>query len=77
MNYQADDNCRSRCTEQGITYVRLNPALEEEIDSAETSNDKLFGMLWATRQYLHTAGRDECDSGQSKMDTTSEALLRT
>ena len=55
MNPQTDSNCQSHCVEQGIRYIRLNPPLEEEVDSAEIDNDKLMNMLWSTRQYLHSA----------------------
>ena len=72
MNPQADTNCHSRCVEQGIPYVRLSPPLQEEVDSAETDNEKLVDMLWVTRQYLHTA-RD--DATLNKMQTISNTLL--
>ena len=71
MNRQADINCSSRCTEQGITYVRLNPPLNETVDSGEKDNDKLLNMLWTTRQYLHTA-QDE--NKRNKMDLLINAL---
>ena len=73
MNHQADLNCSSCCSEQGITYIRLNPQLNEEVDSAETDNDKLLGMLWTTRQYLHST-RDE--NNRRKIEVLSESLLR-
>ena len=72
MKSCADENCGSRCVEQGITYVRLNPQLEEEIDSGETDNDKLLNMLWVLRQYLYSAAGD---GSLSKMDTISQALI--
>lgn len=66
MNPQTDSNCHSCCVEQGIRYIRLNPPLEEEVDSAEIDNDKLMNMLWSTRQYLHSA------RGRSKMEAIVE-----
>ena len=71
MNCQADDNCSSRCHEQGITYVRLNPPLDEGIDSAETNNEKLLHMLWTTRQYLHNT---KDDNEEKKMDILTGVL---
>lgn len=73
MNHQADQNCSSSCSEQGITYVRLNPQLNEEVDSAETDNDRLLGMLWSTRQYLHSTRHE---NNKRKMKVLSESLLR-
>lgn len=72
MNQQADENCSSRCIEQNITYIRLNPKLNNEVDSGETDNNKLIEMLWLTRQYLHMA-KDEYK--RFKMDVLAEALL--
>lgn len=74
MSPQADANCSSRCEEQGIKYVRLNPQLEEVVDSAETDNKKLMRMLWATRQYLHSARND---SGKTKLDILSDFFADT
>jgi hypothetical protein len=74
MNHQADQNCSSCCNEQGITYIRLNPQLNEEIDSAETDNDKLLSMLWTTRQYLHSTW-DE--NNTRKMEILSKSLLHS
>ena len=41
------------CVEQGIEYLRLNPALPTEIGPAETNDEKLLDMLWTTRKYMH------------------------
>ena len=75
MNPQTDSNSESRCLEQGIRYIRLDPQLENEVDSAETDNDKLVDMLWTTRQYLHRS--KDHGSGKKKMEALYEACLRT
>ena len=71
MSSRADRNTSSRCAEQGITYVRLNPEMEEEIDATETDDKKVMNMLWVVRQYLHSAHM----YGQNKMDVILKALL--
>ena len=78
MNQRADANCQSRCVEQDITYIRLNPELEEEVDCGETDNEKLLRMLWTTRQHLHSSCDDSGDGkGLKKMDILAKALLRS
>ena len=71
MSSRADRNTCSRCTEQGITYVRLNPELEEEVDATDTDNKKVMNMLWVVRQYLQSAQM----YGQNKMDVILQGLL--
>ena len=53
----ADDNCRSRCEEQGIRYFRLNPRMEEVVESGETDMETLITMILQTRKEM--TGRRE------------------
>ena len=71
MSSRADRNTSSRCAEQRITYVRLNPVLEEEVDATETDDKKVMNMLWVVRQYLQSSQM----FGQNKMDVILKALL--
>ena len=48
----ADDNCKSRCEEQGVRYFRLNPRMEEVVGSGETDVSTLIGMILQTRKEL-------------------------
>lgn len=48
----ADENCRSRCEEQGVRYFRLNPRLEEVINSGETDLGTLIEAILQTRKEM-------------------------
>ncbi len=48
----ADDNARSRCEEQGVRYFRLNPRLEEVIESGETDTSTLVATILQTRKEM-------------------------
>lgn len=48
----ADDNCRCRCEEQNIRYFRLNPRLEQVIDSGETDTEMLIATILQTRKEM-------------------------
>lgn len=76
VNQTAESNCRSRCVEQGIEYVRLNPKLKEEIDAGEKNNELLLDMLWTTQQYLHDNKAEE-DSSRRKMERLIHILRST
>ena len=56
---------RTRCQEQGIEYVRLNPTLHEVIDTDEKDNKKLISMLLTTRRYL----QHPQEEGSKRMET--------
>ena len=53
LSTTAVHNCESRCKEQGIRFFHFNPTLAEKVESNETSNAKLFSMMWAARVYVH------------------------
>ena len=50
----ADDNCRSRCEEQAVRYYRLNPRLEEVIESGETDMETLVATILQTRKEMES-----------------------
>ena len=49
----ADGNCKSRCEEQGISYYRLNPRLEQVIGAGETDRDVLISMIIQTNKEMN------------------------
>lgn len=48
----ADENCKSRCEEQGVRYFRLNPRLEEVVGSGETDMETLIATIVQTRKEM-------------------------
>ena len=50
----ADENCRSRCEEQGVRYFRLNPRLTEVVASGETDLETLVAAILQTRKEMET-----------------------
>ena len=50
----ADENCRSRCEEQGVRYFRLNPRLEEVVASGETNLKTLTAAILQTRKEMES-----------------------
>lgn len=48
----ADENCQSRCEEQGVRYFRLNPRLEEVVGSGETDMETLTAAILQTRKEM-------------------------
>ena len=48
----ADDNCKSRCQEQGVRYFRLNPRLEQVVASGETNLETLLAAILQTRKEM-------------------------
>ena len=47
------ENCKSRCEEQDIRYFRLNPRLEEVVDSGETDTKTLLSMILQTNKEMN------------------------
>lgn len=48
----ADENCQSRCEEQGVRYFRLNPRLEEVVTTGETDLETLTAAILQTRKEM-------------------------
>ena len=71
-NQTAELNCQSRCVQQGIEYMRLNPPLKRVIDAGEKDNKRLLDMLWTTQQYLCTTSEE--GGGQSKIKRLIQLL---
>ncbi|XP_023312464.1 85/88 kDa calcium-independent phospholipase A2 isoform X3 [Anoplophora glabripennis] len=47
------DRARAWCSMIGVPYFRFNPQLSEDIAMDEKSDEKLCGMLWEAKVYMH------------------------
>ncbi|KAG5870723.1 hypothetical protein JTB14_017056 [Gonioctena quinquepunctata] len=47
------DRARAWCSSIGVPYFRFCPQLSEDIVMDEKADEKLVGMLWETKAYMH------------------------
>nr|XP_023018736.1 85/88 kDa calcium-independent phospholipase A2 isoform X2 [Leptinotarsa decemlineata] len=52
------DRARAWCSSIGVPYFRFCPQLSEDITMDEKSDEKLVGMLWETKAYMHEKVND-------------------
>lgn len=48
----SSNNCKSRCEEQDIRYFRLNPRMEQVVDTGETDPSILLDMILQARKEI-------------------------
>lgn len=47
------DRARAWCSSIGVPYFRFCPQLSEDVAMDEKSDEKLVGMLWETKVFMH------------------------